>query len=236
MEANSLDTVRLHLRHVVTTPGESFPINTLDAGHLQGHIDRRAASNTGGDRSAPVTLRKEVASFRACWNWGVQAGKLKGVFPGRGLKYPKTDEKPPFQTRADIERQIGRGGLTDIEVRQLMDALFLTRPDIGSLLTHVRNGSGQPFLYPMVCLAAHTGARRSELLRLRVDDVDFATGTVLLHEKKRARGRRTSRRVPLSKFVRTVLREWIAAHPADNTCSVKRRSYAVRRGAKNRFP
>jgi len=123
------------------------------------------------------------------------------------------DEKPPFQTRAEIERHIGRSGLSDVEVRQLWDCLFLTRTEIDEILKHVRDCSAQPFLYPMVCLAAHTGARRSELLRLRVDDVDFATETVLLHEKKRARGRRTCRRVPLSLFVQTVLREWLAAHP-----------------------
>jgi len=154
-----------------------------------------------------------MASFRACWNWGLQAGRLKDHFPGRGLKYPKTDEKLPFLTRAEIERQIARGGLTDAEVRQLWDSLFLTRQEIEQLLQHVRRCPAQPFLYPMVCLAAHTGARRSELLRIRLDDVDFASGTVLLHEKKRARGRRTSRRVPLSAFVQEVLRDWMAAHP-----------------------
>jgi integrase len=135
------------------------------------------------------------------------------LFPNRGLRYPKTDEKPPFQTRADIDRQIARGGLTDVEIRELWDCLVLTRADVDQLLEHVRDCSAQPFLYPMVCLAAHTGARRSELLRLKVDDVDFASGTLLLHEKKRARGRRTSRRVPLSAFAQTMLRDWLATHP-----------------------
>jgi integrase len=138
---------------------------------------------------------------------------VKEAFPGRGLKYPKTQEKPHFQTRAEIERQIARGGLADTEMRQLWDSLFLTRAEVEQLLEHVRHCPAQPFLYPMVCLAAHTGARRSELLRIRVDDVDFVSATVLLHEKKRARGRRTSRRVPLSAFVQTVLRDWLAAHP-----------------------
>jgi integrase len=95
------------------------------------------------------------------------------------------DEKPPFQTRAEIERQIRRGGLSEVEIRQLWDCLFLMRPEIDGLVKHVGSTYAQPFLYPMVCLAAHTGARRSELLRLRVDDVDLNVGTVLLHEKTR---------------------------------------------------
>lgn len=213
MEENSLATVRMHLRHVIATLGKSFRISTLTQGDLQRHIDRRARKRYRGKPLSAVTLRKEMASFRALWNWCIQAGHLKEAFPGRGLKYPKTDEKPPFQTRAEIERQIARGGITDAEKRQLWDCLFLTGPEIEQLLQDVRVCTAQPFLYPMVCLAAHTGARRSELLRLRVDDVDFASGTVLLHEKKRARGRRTSRRVPLSAFLQTVLRDWLAVHP-----------------------
>jgi integrase len=213
MEENSLATVRMHLRHIITTLGVNFRLGNLAPADLQRHIDRRARKRYRGRPLSAVTLRKEMASFRACWNWGLQAGRLKEVFPGRGLKYPKTDDKPPFQTRADIERQIARGGLTDSEVCQLWESLFLTRPEIEQLLVHVRDSSAQPFLYPMVCLAAHTGARRSELLRVRVADVDFASGTVLLHEKKRARGRRTSRRVPLSAFAQTVLRDWLAVHP-----------------------
>ncbi len=213
MEENSLATVRLHLRQVIATLGKSFRIVSLTPGDLQKHIDRRARKRYRGRPLSAVTLRKEMASFRACWNWGVQAGRLKNPFPGRGLKYPKTNEKPPFQTRAEIERQIARGGLADAEIRQLWDSLFLTRPEIEQLLQHVHDSQAQPFLYPMACLAAHTGARRSELLRVRVDDVDFTSGTVLLHEKKRARGRRTTRRVPLSAFVQTVLRNWLAVHP-----------------------
>ena len=157
-----------------------------------------------------MTLRKEMASLRACWNWGLQVCRLNDHFPGRGLKYPKTDEKPPFQTRAEIERRIARGRLGDFEIHRLWDSMFLTRPEI-ELLNHFRRCPAQAFLYPIVCLAAHTGARRSELLRNRVDDVDFSSGTVLLHEKKRARGRRTCRRVPLSGFVQTLLREWLPA-------------------------
>ncbi len=213
METNSLATVRLHLSHIAGTLGESFPVATLGVSQLQEHIDRRARKVCRGRALSAVTLRKEIASLRVCWNWGVQSGKLKGEFPNRGLKYPKTDDKPPFQTRADIDRQIARGGLTATQVRQLWECLFLARAEIEELLEHVRAESKQPFLYPMICLAAHTGARRSELLRLQVDDVDFATGTVVLHEKKRAKGRRTSRRVPLSGFVQQVLREWLGSHP-----------------------
>ena len=213
IEKNSLATVCIHLNHILATLGSSFRMRELTTSDIQGHIDRRARKHYRGRPLSTATLRKEIASLRACWNWAVHTGRLIGTFPGRGLKFPKADEKPPFQTRPEIERRIARGGLSDVEVRLLWESLYLTRSEIDQFLKHIRDCRAQPFLYPMVCLAAHTGARRSELLRLRVDDLDFNSGTVLLHEMKRARGRRTSRRVPMSAFVQRALQDWLGVHP-----------------------
>jgi integrase len=65
----------------------------------------------------------------------------------------------------------------------------------------------------MFCFAAHTGARRSELLRARINDVDLEAATVCIHERKRAKGKRTSRRVALTPFLAGVLKEWLEIHP-----------------------
>ena len=40
---------------------------------------------------------------------GALAGHVSGAFPSLGLKVPKDTRKPPFQTRAEIERQIAHG-------------------------------------------------------------------------------------------------------------------------------
>ena len=57
------------------------------------------------------------------------------------------------------------------------------------------------------------GARKGELLRMRVGDVDFAAGVVRIREKKRAHGRRTTRRVPLSATLAAILKDWLADPP-----------------------
>jgi integrase len=236
VEENSLATIQMHLRHFVITLGESFPIQQLTLSDLQRHVDRRARKKYRGRSLSPVTMRKEMASFRACWNWGVHGGKLQGHFPSRGLKYPKADEKPPFQTWEEIERQIAQGGLKDTEKKALWDCLFLRLAEIEGFLDFVRTAAHHGFVYPMLVFAAHTGARRSEILRARIDDVDFAGGTVLLHEKKRSKGQRTHRRVPLSAFLEQVLRDWVAQYPggkhlfchrADVARSKTRRTAAV---------
>ena len=124
MEANSLDTVKMHLRHFAKTLGNGFPVQTLDAMHIQQHINRRCRQK--GIRKkflSTTTLKKEVGSMRACWNWGVAAGLLHGPFPvNNSLTYPKSEEKEPFQTWKEIERKISRNGLSDAEIRELWDS------------------------------------------------------------------------------------------------------------------
>jgi integrase len=215
MEANSLATVTMHLRHFVKTLRPSFPIPTLSPDHVQQHIDRRARQK--GIRNRPLsaaTLRKEVASMRACWNWGLLAGLVSRPFPtNKALKYPKADEKPPFRTWPQIEQQVARGGLSEAEIRDLWDCLFLSAAEIDEFLRFAKRSARHDFVYPMLVFAAHTGVRRSEMLRVRIDDVDLGDATALIREKKRAKGTRTHRRVPLSPLLAQVLREWIDQHP-----------------------
>jgi integrase len=214
MEENSLETMKMHLRHFVATFGKDFALTGLQLSDLQRHVERRAKKRGIRKRPlSPTTIRKEVASFRAAWNWGVQAGLLSRPFPHRGLKYPKTTEKPPFQTWEEIERQIHGGGLDDGLQRDLWDCLYLTPAQIEELLAFVQTNAGHTFLYPMFAFAAHTGARRSEILRALITDVDFAGETVLIREKKRVRAQRTNRRVPLSAFLVEVLHDWLTRHP-----------------------
>ena len=71
----------------------------------------------------------------------------------------------------------------------------------------------QPWVYPLFCFAAYTGARRAEMLRVLVADVDFDGKTVLIREKKRAKGKTTTRRIPLTPLLATVLKDWLAVYP-----------------------
>lgn len=62
-------------------------------------------------------------------------------------------------------------------------------------------------------MAAHTGARRSEILRARVNDIDFTMMCITIQERKRNHERTTTRRVPMSPFLKKVLRTWLSRHP-----------------------
>jgi integrase len=208
IEESSLATARAHLNQFAETIGERFRIQALTLLDLQGHVDRRRKKGV-----SPVTLKKELATVRACWNWAVHGGVLKGVFPGKGLRFPKEEEKEPFRTFEEIEAIIVVENPEDDRREVLWEALYLTRPEIEEFLLHVRRHGTLPWVYPMVAFAAYTGARRSEMLRALTTDVDLAGGTVMLREKKRVKGRRSHRTAPITPKLAEALREWFAVRP-----------------------
>ncbi|MFL5328604.1 MAG: tyrosine-type recombinase/integrase [Gemmataceae bacterium] len=203
VEANSLATVRLHLKHFLTALGEARPIDEIKLATLQEYVDTRAKA-----KRSPTTVRKEIATLRAAWNWGGSMGLTSGMFPSKGLRYPKADEKSVFMTRREIKRRIA--GVGD---EALWDCLYLESNDVARFLAHVKKAAVNAWLYPALCFAAHTGARRSEVLRALVADIDFRASAVVIRERKRNRERRTQRRVPLTPLLRRVLQEWLREHP-----------------------
>ena len=77
-------------------------------------------------------------------------------------------------TREEIEKVIKRGGLTDKQEARLWECLFLTISEVQEVLAYVKKNADHDFIYPMFVFVAHTGARRSEILRSQIDDFDFA--------------------------------------------------------------
>jgi len=140
---------------------------------------------------------------------------VSGPAPTKGLIYAKGRAKPPFQTRDQIQRQLARGGLSALEAKDLWGSLFLTLGQVQELLGHVQARNWRPWVHVEFCFAAYTGARRSEILRSRVDDLDFDAGTITIREKKGDRTREmTFRSVPMSAGLTEVLRSWLQAeHP-----------------------
>ena len=180
-------------------------------------VDRSKISNKSRKKRTNVTaatIRKEIVTLGAVWRWAASISLLNGPFPNCGLRYPKSDEKLPFQTWAEIERQIEHGELSSSETRQLWDCLYLRKSEIDQLLLFVKENARHPFIYPMFTMAALTGARRSEILRSRRSDFDFENNTVMIRERKRVKGKRSTRRVPMTPLLREIMINWFEnSHP-----------------------
>lgn len=149
------------------------------------------------------------------WNWGRKYGHVVSPVPFRlkDLSFDRTEQRPPFQTRAAIEKTIGRGGLTPAQEAALWECLYLELDEVREVLEHVRVHGRHPFIFPMFAFAAMTGARRSEICRSRVEDWNLEDGTVVIREKKRKRGRSTFRTVEVNSTLAAVMGDWLASHP-----------------------
>jgi integrase len=215
-EQDTRCTERIHTAHLQRLLGERTPVHTITTALLQNFVEARAQEK--GRRGQPVshaTFRKEIGTFATVWNkWAMPLGLVRGPAPTRGLIYRKTRSKPPFQTLEQVERQIARGGLSDVQELELWDSLFLTLPHVADLLAFVKENARRPFVYPMFVFAAHTGARRSEILRSCIDDFDFGSATLTIREKKKDKLKEgTFRTVPLSALLCEVMAAWFAQHP-----------------------
>lgn len=106
-------------------------------------------------------------------------------------------------TWGEITQTLQRGCLDCDAEGQLWVALFQRREEVAELIEHLRARQSQRFVLPMILMAAHTGARRSGIVRSQLDDFDFHTDVVRLREKMRSRKRSvTFRYVPMTDEMR----------------------------------
>ncbi len=211
-EASTRSTETIHITHLLRLIDPNVAVRSITTETLQCYVNARATEKgRSGQPISHVTIQKEIGTLSRLWNrWAKPLGLVSRPALSKGLIYAKGRAKPPFQTRDQIERQVARGGLTDVEVKELWGSLFLTLSQVHELIDHVGSRQGRPWVFVAFCLAAYTGARRSEILRSRVDDLDFEGGMITIREKKRERSREmTFRTVPIADVLRRVLRAWL---------------------------
>ncbi len=213
-EALTLQGEEIHLKHLKRHLGPNRKMQSITKANLQQYVSKRLKDTYHDKPIQPDTVRKELVTFRMLWNWGVQEDLLAGPSPTKHVVLPLTDEKPPFMTRQEIEVIIDRGGLSDEDESRLWEAVYLETAEVGEVLEYVRKNARFPFIYPMMVFVAHTSARRSEMVRSLIEDIDFRSRTVVIREKKKSRTKAmTYRRVDMSPLFYRVMQEWIQNHP-----------------------
>ena len=165
-EANSLLTERIHLGHFQRLLKGTTPIRAIGVPALQKYVvERSDESGTRGRKIKSGTIRKELVTFGQLWRFAKANNWVSADYDRKAIKLPKTAEKPPFQTWEEIEAKIKAGGLTEAEISDLWDCLFLRGKEILAFLAYVKKSGKAPWLYPALAIAAYTGARRSEIMR-----------------------------------------------------------------------
>lgn len=212
LEDSTVYGMKIHFGHLAAVLGPAFPIAELSLADLQRYVDcRKKARGRNGRKLSAATIKKEIVTLRTVWNWALKMKLVSGRFPYDGLSYPRTSEKPPFQTMAEIARRLP--GIPKAEQAELWHSVYLLLPEIDELLKSVKVKAMHPWIYPLFVFAAHTGARRSEIIRARIHDIDFAGSTIVIREKKRVHGKNTTRRVPMTPLLAEAIKAWLAEHP-----------------------
>ena len=209
-EERTLEGERLHFKHLLRHLKSRTLVATISAGTIQQYVEQRSQDTFRKRRVGPETIKKEITTFRLVWNWARKQGYLDRPAPTERVVYPKRDEKPPFMTREEIRRKIERTHPSLSEEKELWESLYLTRDELEGLLGYLQQKVKDSFIYPMILLAAHTGMRRSELLRLESGDLDFEGRMIVVREKKRSRKHALSfRRVPMSGLVASTFEQYL---------------------------
>ena len=217
LELCTISAMKRHQRQLEQRFGRGFLINGLTSSKLQSYVENRARDDgRNGRKVSPVTIKKAIITLRTVWNWGRHHELVTKPYPSRGLKYPKGTEKPPFKTFSEIARRAPK--LSPAEANDLWECAFLSLAEIEELLATVKVRARHPFIYPLFVFAAHTGARRSEIVRSVLSDLDFEANLITIHERKKSHENRTSRQVPMSALLRESLQAWLARRPqSDHT-------------------
>jgi integrase len=227
LEATTLDAIRLHFDHLERVLGPKRPVTAMARADLQAYADKRASEWIDPDvyrrrreakrksatpeprrpkrHPSAATIKKEIISLRTAWNWARRNLGLKEEYPGSGLAYAKVEEGLPFMTWDEAQRRVAAGDSPE----KVWDCVYLRPHEVAELLAWVAERPVSPWVHPMFCFAAYTGARRSEMVRALPSDIDLAGETVTLREKKRDQSRYTTRRVPLVSALKDVLERWM---------------------------
>ncbi len=211
---------QIHIRHLKRILKSESRLCSIDLERLKQYADQRSEVMYRGKAISSATIRKELTTFRQIWVWAQRRGHVANSCPLLGpekrweLQLPKPVERVKFQTWEQIERRIERGGLSSAEIRKLWEGLYLDEDRIRELLVFFKEHAAYSFIYPMLAFGVYTGARRSEILRSQIDDIDFQTDQIIIRERKRRKHLAASTRyVPLHPRLRSDLQEWFEVHP-----------------------
>jgi integrase len=210
LEETTIYGMEIHQNTLQKFFGVNFPIRTLELSNLQEYVEERSQADGVNGKLSPATIKKEIVTLRTVWNWARQNKLVSGPFPSRGLKYPKGKEKLPFMQFSDVVRLAKAHPDQAVE---FWECCYLTKENLAELLAYVKKNARHPFIYPLFCTVAFTGARRSEMARAKTTDIE--NGFITIHERKKCHSKKTTRRVPLTPFLAKVLKDWLKNHPGE---------------------
>lgn len=197
-DASSLKTEEIHVRRLRKTLPTQIPFSSYDRAVVEDYVKTRR-EGIDGKPVKRATITKEICTLRQIWTSAKDHGIQMGQFPTK-LSYPKDAELPPFETYARLSSSSNPN----------WHCLVLSEQEILSVLSQIAALHGKGRIHAMLSVAAMTGCRRSELLRMQTHDVDFEREEITIREKKKRKARFSSstRNVQMHARLIDTLKQW----------------------------
>ncbi len=199
---STLETERTHLNNLRRSLEAKAhkPLKGIEKRDLNAALKTRIRE-VGG-----TTVMKERQTLVSFFAWACEQFHVISS-PAVGLEtFEKSGNQDRFRTLDEIDESLGRGGLSSKELTNLWKCLYLDERRIAELLALMEVRARHDFVFPLVALAAFTGMRRGEILRLRWCDVDFQNDILTARSRKQSRQQReTSRHIQLHPDLKTIL-------------------------------
>jgi integrase len=160
----------------------------------------RGRTNKGGLVKA-VTVNKDMITIRQVLDFGV-AKKMLTENPLHGLAELPEDEPGEFMTLEEYDDRVKRGVMTPEKLTEYRRLVYLQQAEVVDLLAVV----GGSVYFVAIAIAALTGARRGELVKLTWEHVDLVRSEITLLSKKQSRKvREKARKVGLHPRLAAIL-------------------------------
>lgn len=211
--ATYVDAQRYHLQSFQKFLGKQadLPSDQLTTAVLDKFLRKLRADKKDGE-----TVNRYRVTLMQFFKWAGKQDDVRGAVPSVDdlPKFQGARDRDPFRTVEEIEAVLGRGGLDERQSHAQWESLYVDTGRLGGLLQLVRTRATDQASFVLHAIAAYTGMRRGEILRLRWSEVDLTHGYVIARSRKQSRSRtEVSRRIDLHPDLMQYLTDWKQLRP-----------------------
>lgn len=196
--------------------GPARVIDSIELCDLQRFVERRQQEVSGDSVKRDLTRFFDMYKFAAASGWITRPLDREQVMTILKPTIKRDKKKPAWRTYGETLRQIKRRNLSANQQKELWKRAYFDETELARFFDDLRDATcnSPGFVYPMVVAAMFTGARRSELCRMEIQDVDLDHGVFTIRQRKADRDYSESERiVPIHGQLAAALELWLIEHP-----------------------